>query len=109
LLSIDLAVAGWSLLFAPEVTARHRPSQNRDRRLRVRLLARNALWVAWLRRSPRTVARATLGTAAKALVDRDTFVGLVWAVRGLPAVLRRRTPVPPSLEASLRLLDRPTR
>lgn len=49
LLALDLIEAGWRILYAPCLVARHWPSVRRDARLRRRLLLRNALLVAWMR------------------------------------------------------------
>src|SRR5690606_26210424 len=50
LLALDLLALGWHIVYCPALTVHHYPSARRDARLRHRLLARNALWVAWLRR-----------------------------------------------------------
>ncbi|MCC2641509.1 MAG: hypothetical protein K0S45_1922 [Nitrospira sp.] len=50
LLAYDLAEAGWAMLYLSTALVHHFPSQNRQAEDRRRLLLRNALWVAWLRR-----------------------------------------------------------
>ena len=49
LLALDLMEKGWRILYAPQIMARHWPSLNRDAAARRRLLARNALLIAWMR------------------------------------------------------------
>jgi hypothetical protein len=84
----------------------HHPSPHRDAAARRRLLIRNGLWTAWLRRSARTAAGATLATLAAALRDTDARAGLLAALPGLPWALRHRQPPSPALETSLRAIDR---
>ncbi len=62
LVALDLADAGWKLVYAPEVVARHHPSTSRDVATRRRLLARNHLLTAWLRYPPvLALSRSTRG------------------------------------------------
>jgi GT2 family glycosyltransferase len=104
LLALDLAAAGWALAYVPDVVVHHHPSARRDSTRRRRLLARNALWCAWLRRPWPSAARRSLavlherarGHAGLALID---------ALAGLPWVLRHRRVVPRDVEATLRTLD----
>ncbi|MCJ9708223.1 glycosyltransferase, partial [Bordetella hinzii] len=49
LLALDLLQDGWRILYAPALAVQHRPSVHRDAPARRRLLARNALLVAWMR------------------------------------------------------------
>src|SRR5215213_1977689 len=49
LLALDLADAGWWLVYAPWVVIHHRPSARRASRERLRREVRNGLWSAWLR------------------------------------------------------------
>jgi GT2 family glycosyltransferase len=99
LVAVDLASAGWYVAYVDDVVAHHHPALvHRDPRARARLQRRNALLTTWLRRPWPVVVRATLATAAGApgaLLD---------AARRLPAVRRRRRPLPAEVEAGLRLL-----
>ena len=52
LLAIDLAAAGWGLIYAGDVVAHHHPARGDGRPGRRRAQVRNALWTAWLRRPP---------------------------------------------------------
>jgi hypothetical protein len=54
-----LLVAGWKLAYVPAVTVRHGPSPRRDVGRR-RDLARNAVQIAWLRRSLPSALALTL-------------------------------------------------
>ncbi|WP_368643240.1 glycosyltransferase family 2 protein [Castellaniella ginsengisoli] len=49
LLALELLERDWRILYAPDIVARHWPSKRRDASERRRLLARNALLVAWMR------------------------------------------------------------
>jgi GT2 family glycosyltransferase len=100
-LAQDLAAAGWGLAYVPGVVAHHHPRPGRSDR--TRLQARNALLSTILRRP----ARVVLGCAARLLRSGDPRLrGAVWdAVRRLPQALRDRSPLPPEVEAAVRLLE----
>lgn len=106
LLAMDLAAAGWELVYADDVIAHHHPSQRRDGDGRRRLLARNALWVTWLRRPAPTAAARTLRTAGAALRDPGARGGLVDALGGLGWVRRERRRLPPAVEEAVASLER---
>jgi GT2 family glycosyltransferase len=96
LLAMDMAAAGWQLIYAPTLTVRHLPlPAGRDKRARRRLEARNWLLTALLRRPPGVVARTAV-SAWRA--DRGAVAD---AARMLPWALRRRRPLPPEVEAAL--------
>ena len=99
LLAMDLAAAGWLQAYAPELTVRHLPlPAGRDDGARHRLEARNRVLTALLRRPPAVVVR----TAVSAW--RDDRRAVADAARLLPWALRRRRPVPPTVESDLRTL-----
>lgn len=104
LLSLDLAVAGWSLVYVEDVVAVHEPS-TASRPGRRRRMIRNDLWTAWMRRSPWSVVRQTASTVVASLHDPAARGGLLDAATGLRHVLRARHRVPPEIEARLRLID----
>jgi N-acetylglucosaminyl-diphospho-decaprenol L-rhamnosyltransferase len=106
LVALDLAAAGWLLAYVPTVVVHHHPSSLRDGAQRRRLLVRNGIWCAWLRRSGRDALRTTLRTAQSALRQREVRLGLSDAFRGLPWVLRHRRVVPGDLEEAVRLVER---
>jgi GT2 family glycosyltransferase len=104
LLALDLAARGWGLAYVDEVVAHHHPSPSRDPADRRRLLVRNALWSAWLRRPLGGAARQTAHLAALAVHQPGAWPGVLLAMGGLPWVLRERRPVSRELEAALRTL-----
>ncbi|MEW6268437.1 MAG: glycosyltransferase [Thermodesulfobacteriota bacterium] len=105
LVAIDLAAAGWELAYVTELVVHHHPSSLRDRRLRRRLLARNALWTAWLRRPAVRALRVTARAAVGAVREPVLGLALLEAIAGLPWVLRSRRVVPRRVEADLRLIE----
>jgi GT2 family glycosyltransferase len=103
LLSIDLASAGWSLVYAPDVVAHHRPGP-RAPRTRSRREIRNALWTAWLRRpAGRALARTTTLLAGGGPDGPAAFRD---ALRELPWVIRERRVAPPAVERGLQAIER---
>lgn len=106
LLSLDLAARGWKLWYCEELVVRHRPSSlNRDPDTRRRLVLRNRLWTAWLRRSSATALRLSAQYASVARTDRIVRAALREALAGLPWILRERAPIPAELERRARALD----
>jgi GT2 family glycosyltransferase len=104
LLAIDLAAAGWDLLYCEDLVAHHHPEAGGERPGRRRRQCRNDLWSAWLRRPFLPAARLTARTLAGALLDGERLAGLAEALRGSGWVWRERRPVPRELERRLRLL-----
>jgi GT2 family glycosyltransferase len=106
LIALDLVTRGWHLAYLDELVVHHHPSAvNRDQPGRRRLIARNGLWVAWLRRPLRRALARTLGVARRASADPAMRRALVEFARGLPWALRRRRAVPPRVERLARLLE----
>jgi GT2 family glycosyltransferase len=103
LLSIDLAAAGWRLVYAEDVVAHHAPSPG-GRGRRGRREIRNALWTAWLRRP---LGRA-LAHSAGVLADggREAPAALAAALRELRWVLRERRVAPAEVERGLQAIER---
>ena len=105
LLCLDLMTAGWHLAYAPQLVVHHYPSSRRDTGARRRLLLRNALWCAWLRRPLAAALRETVHRLRKAARDPDLARAIGDTLRGLPWVLSRRQVIPAHVESQLRLLE----
>lgn len=103
LLALDLAALGWHLVYCPELIAYHQPCPIRAHRLRRRLLARNAIWSAWLRLPAGAALRESL-RMVPALLREGGLVGCVDTARGLPWILRERTVIPPTVQQLRRYL-----
>lgn len=106
LLALDLAAAGWDLVYAEHVVAHHRPSKRREPAVRRRSLARNGLWTTWLRRRGLGLVAGTARVARACLGDRHSAQGVVDAVRGATWVAQARSPLPPHVERACRLVER---
>jgi GT2 family glycosyltransferase len=109
LLAADLAARGYHLCYLARATLHHQASALRDPTRRRWLGIRNTLWFTWLRRPPAVALRRTAELAASVPRDTVSASAFVAAACGLPWVLRERQPLPPSVEASIRLLDEPRR
>ena len=105
LLAMDLAAAGYALAYVEEIVVHHYPSPRRQMAQRRRLLLRNTLWCAWLRRPASTALRLTLETARAHAADPALAPALASAVAGLSWIVRRRRVVPLEIEKGLRLLE----
>jgi GT2 family glycosyltransferase len=105
LMAGDLAAAGWELCYLPVLTVHHQASPARDPHLRRRDGIRNTLWTTWLRRPVRPALRRTLHLLRTVPRDRVTALGLLYAVRGIPWVVRERRVLPPHAEARFAALD----
>ena len=106
LLAIDLAVAGWGMAYVADLVVHHHPSRVRDTSARRRLLVRNALWLAWLRRPLPAALRETLRLARACRFDKALLSAFADAARGVAWVRAHRRVVPHHVEAALRLVDR---
>jgi GT2 family glycosyltransferase len=96
LVSVDLAASGWKLVYAPELTARHRPSVRRQAGARSRRIVGNSLLTAALRYGGRSVA----GRVAHAALagDASAWGGLGDAARSAGWALARRRRVGAGIE-----------
>ena len=110
LLALDLAAAGWQQVFAVDVDAWHDPAgPDRPTPARWALQTRNDVLVDWLRR-PLPVALAATGRLARRAVrDPAARRALAGLLRRLPAALRRRRPVPATVERRFAAAQRPLR
>ncbi|MGY1719670.1 MULTISPECIES: glycosyltransferase family 2 protein [unclassified Blastococcus] len=108
LLALDLAAAGWQQVYADDVVAWHDPAGpatvSADRWA---LQTRNDLLVDWLRRPLPVALAATARLARRAVTEPAARRALLGWVRRLPAVLRRRRPVPPAVERRFSRAQRP--
>lgn len=107
LLAVDLASAGWDIVYADELVVHHHPSTLRSADRRRRTGIRNTLWFLWRRRPLASVARRMAHLLRTLPRDRVTASGVYDALRGLPWVVRERRVVPPRVERELRSLDAP--
>lgn len=109
LVAVDLVTAGWVLIYTEDVVIHHAPSPHRDTLARRRLLLRNALWFAWLRRPLPVALRQSWQMARPTLHQPLLLPAWIQALRGLPWVLKQRRILPPRVEATLRLLEQQSR
>lgn len=104
LVALDLAAAGWKLVFAPEAVAHHLPSPSRDAARRRRRTVTNDLLTGVLR----LPAAATAARAATALRDGQgwrtaaVWQGLTGVAAGTAWALPRRRVVPSGVLAAWR-------
>ncbi|MFF8261291.1 glycosyltransferase family 2 protein [Streptomyces virginiae] len=104
LLAYDLTALGWGVCHVPDVVAVHRPTGG-VRPGRPAVQRRNAALTAWLRRPVGVAAEHTRRLAAEAARDPEARQALVGMLKRLPAALRSRRRLPPTVEAAARLLD----
>jgi GT2 family glycosyltransferase len=102
--ALDLWSAGWGLTYLDTVIACHCPAErSAGDAQRRRLIARNIVLTAVMRRPWRSVIRRAV---RQGLSSRDGLHGVVQAVPRLPAALAVRAPVQRDLEEQLRLLEK---
>jgi GT2 family glycosyltransferase len=106
LVAIDLVGCGWLLAYLPELKAHHAPSQLRDDNQRRRLVLRNALWSAWLRRPVGSAAVRTYRLLATASPARSKLAACVSALGGLGWVTFNRRVVNPDVLRLLHMIER---
>ena len=109
LLAADLAARGHLLCYLPQAVVNHQASTLRDSSRRRWLGIRNTLWFTWLRRPFRAALWRTAELAVTVPRDGVSASAFGAALGGLPWVLRERDPVPPEVEAWIRLVDEPRR
>jgi len=90
LLAMDIIDAGGRIVYAPKLRVHHWPSSLRDDPLRRKLLARNAIWTAWLRLPARLAWQRSVQAlhAFPALALRGRIVAD--ALAGASTILRNR-------------------
>jgi GT2 family glycosyltransferase len=106
ILAIDLASAGWGLVYSPDVVIHHHPSPRRNAVRREVHQLRNALWTAWLRRRVPQAWRRSRSVLARTGSRRQQVAAIVAALGGAPWVLRQRHVVSPHIEDALARLER---
>lgn len=100
--ALDLAAAGWGLAYVDSVTVHHHPSTSRHSPVRRQVAVwRSKVLTAVMRAHPSDLAGVLAGAVG---AGRPGLEGLARAIPDLPAALRRRRPVPPSVRADLRRL-----
>lgn len=104
-LALRLASQGWLMVYAPELVVHHHPSPMRDTRGRRSLLARNAVWTAWLY-LPAPMAMLATARAMPALARHLDFAGWLELAQGMQWVMRERRVVDDRVVAALRLTRR---
>lgn len=106
MLAIDLAAAGWGVSYVDEVVAHHAPAARGDDAVSERRATevRNALWTTWLRRPAPSAVRRTASLLAEAARGGELAAAGA-ALRELPALLRKRRPIPADLERKLAAVE----
>lgn len=107
LLALDLAAAGWWMVWEEHMVIEHEPSVSRDATRRRQPGIRNTLWTLWLRRPVRSAVRRTVAVLRSAPRDRATASAVWEAMMSAGWVIRHRKPVPPAVERGLVLLEEP--
>jgi GT2 family glycosyltransferase len=108
LLALDLAAAGWQLVFAEELTAWHDPAgPDRPSPQRWALQTRNDVLVDWLRRPLPVALTSTARLARRAIREPAARRAVSGVVRRLPTALRQRRPVPAEVERRFATAQRP--
>jgi GT2 family glycosyltransferase len=105
LLAYDLAARGWPISYLPDVVVHHWPSTVRDARRRRGQELRNRLLVDWMRRPLPHALGETAQLARSARRDRVASRALAETLVKLPRALATRRPLPPRIEADIRLLE----
>jgi GT2 family glycosyltransferase len=102
LMALDFAARGWRMVYARGVVTHHHPSPARDAHGRRVVLARNRVWIAWLR-LPLRDALAASWRALREVASRGLLARTLGAtLRGLPWALRHRHVVPRRVAAMVR-------
>jgi GT2 family glycosyltransferase len=105
LLAWDLASAGWTMSYVPDVVAHHHPPPGAGRLARRERGIRNTLWTTWLRRPVRPAAAMTVRRLRSFPLDLATARGVAQALAGAWWVLRNRRVSPPHVERMRRMLE----
>jgi GT2 family glycosyltransferase len=106
LVALDLVAAGWALAYVDSIVIHHFPSPQRDAVARRRLLHRNALWLAWLRRPLRSALRETGRLIRTTVLQPHLAPGFIQGLAGIRWVAQNRRVLPAFVETALRQLER---
>jgi GT2 family glycosyltransferase len=108
LVALDLRSNGWELAYVPDVVAHHHPASRDADALAARrhLIARNALWTAWLRYPLDLAGSVTADVLRQARSDATARDALKEALQAFPWVVRKRRPVPALVRRELAVLRR---
>lgn len=101
-LAWDMAADGWQLVYRPDVVAHHHPQPSPHRSGRHRLITRNAMLTAVMRRPWPAVLRQA-ATACRS--GKDGLGGVVDAVPRLRDAIAARATLPVEVEAQIRTLQ----
>jgi len=105
LVALDLATHRWKIVYCDALTVHHWPAQPRDPQSRASLVARNGIWVAWLRLPWREAARISIENLCGADL-RGVRTRTLWQVlSGMPWALAARSRVPKEVQAMRRMLE----
>lgn len=94
LMAFDLGARGWQMVYAADVVTHHHPSAARDPSARRIAVARNRIWIAWMRLPARSAMRATLRQLREARSVGLSRRVLLDTARGIGWALSRRSVVP---------------
>ena len=99
LMALDLATKGWRMVYVRDVLAHHFPSPVRNVPWRRTVLARNRIWIAWMRLPSSDAWRETRQVLKEAW-QQHLLLPVLWrSLAGLPWALGQRQVVPPSVSA----------
>jgi GT2 family glycosyltransferase len=101
-LAWDMAANGWVLVYRPDAVAHHHPGRGTDRHARERLVMRNALLTAAMRRPWPVVLRQVVRLLRSGAAGAGALVDALPRLRG---ALSRRRRLPAGVESRVRLLD----
>jgi GT2 family glycosyltransferase len=105
LLAFDLAARGWIMLYAPHLIVHHYPSAQRNPAFRKKIMARNAIWVAWMRLPWGSAVKQTFKVLYLSYRRHILLTTLLNVLRGLPWALRNRRVIPLNVESMYRQIQ----
>jgi Predicted glycosyltransferases len=105
LLAYDLTVAGWGVVYAHDLVARHFPAPRRDTTGREVTQRRNDVLTCWMRRPLGRALARSWSLTCSARHDRIARRAFVQLAITLPRALARRRRVPWEVEAQIRMLE----